>query len=69
MPFSDPDPETDPDPELDPGTGGAGDTDTEVFVVLVVLCGVEGAWWLFEGGRTKGAELILTALPQLRIIL
>ena len=64
VPDPDPDPELDPvlDPKLsgitEPGTGAC-----------VVVRGEDGACRVLEGGRTNGAELILTALPQLNIIL
>ena len=43
----------------------------KLFGITLLLYGeVEGsAPLVLEGGRTKGAEFILTALPQLRIIL
>ena len=66
VPDPDPDPDPELDPELDPKLSGTTEPGTGA---CVVVRGEDGACRVLEGGRTNGAELILTALPQLNIIL
>ena len=55
------------------GVGGAGTLRAPPTALTGAGGGCKGATWRagrgFEGGSTKGAELILTALPQLSVIL